>query len=248
MSNIVNYGTYEIDAADQEHEDLSRSGGQFMRLEVGRNVVRFLPPPAGRSTPFVTTFQHFLNLPGVPDAIVFNCPRLMIRRPCPACAKGDKLKASGNPRDQEAARDFWASRRVFACVIDRQDEDAGVKILGFGKMIHEALVAIRRDEDAGGDFTHPVDGFDIVIERTGSGKNDTRYTVRAARSSSPLGNDEWIDQQPNLRHLAKVPTLDEIRAMVQGGDDGAGGGATAQDDVESVHDVGSFDDDDDIPF
>jgi hypothetical protein len=234
-SAIVDYGSYDISAADTEYEDLSRGGGNYMKLEVGRNIVRFLPPPVGRNSPFVTTFQHFLDLPGVPDPVIFNCPRLMARQPCPACAKGDKLKASGNRKDGEAARNFWASRRVFACVIDRNDEDAGPKILGFGKMIHEALVAIRRDEDTGGDFTHPEDGFDLVIERTGSGRTDTRYAVRPARKSSPLGNFEWIATQPNLKHLAKVPTLDEIRAMV------------SNEEPEPVAQLVAADDDD-VPF
>jgi hypothetical protein len=246
MSNaIVNYGSYDIEAADTEHEDLSRGGGNYMKLEVGRNVVRFLPPPPGRNTPFVTTFQHFLNLPGIAEPVIFNCPRLMARRGCPACAKGEKLKATGNPKDADAARDFWSSRRVFASVVDRNDEDAGPKILGFGKMIHEALVAIRRDEDAGGDFTHPEEGFDVIIERTGSGKTDTRYTVRPARKSSPLGNFEWIETQPDLRHLAKVPTIEEIKAMVNPDDGSSAAGPTAQDDVNVVADAVS---DDDIPF
>lgn len=214
--SIVNYGSYDIDAAHSEFEDLNRGGGNYMRLEVGRNVVRFLPPPMGRNSPFVTTFQHFISLPGVPEPIIFNCPRLMSRQPCPACAKGDKLKATGNPVDADAARDFWASRRVFANVVDRNDEDAGPKILGFGKMIHEALVTLRRDEDTGGDFTHPVDGFDIIIERSGSGKRDTRYAVRPARKTTELENYEWITTQPDLKHLAKVPTTDELRNMLTG--------------------------------
>lgn len=220
-----------------------------MKLEVGRNVVRFLPPPVGRSSPFATVYQHFLNIPGIPDAVVFNCPRLMAKRTCPACAKGDKLRASGNAKDADAARDFWASRRVFAVVIDRNDEESGPKILAFGKQIHEALVAIRRDEDAGGDFTDPERGFDIVIERQGTGKNDTRYTVRPARKSSSIGKMEGIDMQPDLRHLAKVPTMDEIRAMVAPPSEDAQGGRTAQDEVESVADAEATDvADDDIPF
>lgn len=244
---IVNYGAYEVEAADAEHEDLSRGGGNFMKLDTGRNVVRFLPPPAGRNTPFVTVFQHFLNLPGFAEPIIFNCPRLMARKGCPACQKGEKLKSTGNQKDADAARDFWASRRVFANVIDRNDEDAGPKILGFGKLIHEALVAIRRDEDAGGDFTDPVDGFDIVIERTGTTKTDTRYTVRPARKSSELGNLEWIETQPDLRYLAKVPTLEEIKAMVSPQDDPAPSKPTAQDDLNVVADVEPLSDDD-IPF
>jgi hypothetical protein len=233
--NIVEYGAYTPEAAEEEHDALGKaSGGQFMKLEVGRNVIRILPPPPGRNTPFVTTYQHFINLPGR-EPIVFNCPRMMERRQCPACMKADKLRSSANSMDQDAARDFWASRRVFCAVIDRADQDAGPKVLGFGKTVHEALVAIRRDEDAGGDFTDPAHGFDIIVERVGTGKMDTRYKVMPARKSSPLGKHEWITAQPNLRALAGVPSWEEIVGMVKGGsDDGEdsdGGGRTAQDDV-----------------
>lgn len=248
-SALVNYGSYDLDAANEEHDDLSRAGGgQFMKLEVGRNVVRLLPPPVGRRSPFVTTYQHFLDIPGRDGPVVFNCPRMMERRPCPACAKGDRLRATGNQKDAEAARDFWASRRVFANVIDRSDEDAGPKVLGFGKTVHEALVAIRRDEDAGGDFTHPIDGFDIIIERVGTGKMDTRYKVFPARRSSSIGDkaEEWIAVQPDLRALARVPTLDEIKAQVRGDSGEVSTGVTAQSDVERL--AGGIDDDDDIPM
>jgi len=263
MSNIVEYGGYSEDAAAAEQEELNRSsGGGFMRLEEGRNVVRFLPPPVGRNTPFLTIYQHFIDLPGRTSPLVFNCPRMMLRENCPACAKADQLKASSNKRDQEGARDFWANRRIFASVIDRNDEDSGPKILGMGRMIHEALIKIRKDPE-GGDFTDPTEnGFDIVIERQGQGLK-TRYTVMAARRSSALGNLDWIAQQPDLQTLAKVPTWEEIVSMVRGEDqetqteeaapparqlrgNSGGRGHTAQSDV--VDQTGAPVADDDLPF
>ena len=86
------------------------------------------------------------------------------------------------------------------------------------KQIHEGLVGIRTDEDAGGDFTHPAEGFDIIIERTGKAL-DTSYKVLPSRRSSELGNDEWIAAQPTHDGLVKVPTLDEIKEMFKMGKD-----------------------------
>lgn len=260
MSNIAEYGRYELDAADAEYEDLQRSGsGSFMKLSEGNNPVRFLPPMKGRRSPFVTVHQHFIRLPGRDSPIVFNCPRIMARQDCPACKKAEKLSRSPNPADQQAAKSFWPSRRVFAAVIDRKDEAAGPKILGFGKQIHESLAELRRDEDSAGDFTNPEgDGYDVVIQRTGMGKTDTRYKVRPARRSSPLGNMEWLGSMPDLQTMARVPSWDEIRQLVQGEPDAEATSAlppsrTAQRDVvdgyaeESAAPRGGFEDDD-LPF
>jgi hypothetical protein len=186
-----------------------------MKLVVGKNTVRVLPPPVGKTSPFVTVVQHFINIPGRAIPLVFNCPRAMVGKPCPACAKKEQLTASMNPVDQESARDFWASRRVFAPVIDRSDETAGPKILGFGKTVHEQLLLIRKNPDIGGDFTHPETGFDLDIYRKGMGMTDTKYNVQVGRSQ-PLGNMEWLKMIPDLTSLTYVQDWQEIVAMVKG--------------------------------
>lgn len=262
MGNLE-YGGYDFDAAEQEDDDLSKAGSSgYLKLEVGDNYVRILPPPVGRKSPFFTAFQHFLELPGYPSPIIFNCPRMMARQFCPACAKSDKLRASQSKKDQDAARDFWAARRIFVNVIDRNDEDAGPKILGIGKTVHEALVKIRKDDPEEGDFTHPETGFDINIQRRGTGLKDTKYKVIPARRSTPLGNLDWISQQSDLTAKLEVPTLDDIKSMFAkdtseqqiGGNVVADstalpsrGRRSAQDDVEA-HASNYHDADDDIPF
>jgi hypothetical protein len=99
-----------------------------------------------------------------------------------------------------------------------------VQVFGFGKMIHEALVKIRSDEDAGGDFCNPDTGFDIIIDRKGTGKNDTEYTVMAARKQSKLGDYSWIEQQQDLERFAKVPADAEIMQKLRPGSAPASGG------------------------
>lgn len=217
-TNIQKWGSYDSEAADAEAADLDKGGGEWLKLEPGRNVIRLLPPPAGRNTPFVVVRQHYLQMPGEADPISFNCPKAMLKKFCPVCAKADKLRSSGKARDRNRAKELYAKRRVFANVIDRNDEETGPKILGFGKSVHEQLVELRRDPDAGGDFTHPEEGYDIVIERKGSGKNDTKYKVRPGRTR-PLGNLEWIMIQADLSSVAKVPTIEEIKELFNRGDD-----------------------------
>ncbi len=222
MPNLVKYGSYDLEEAQKEKEALEAGGADFMKLKVGRNVVRILPPAVGQRTPFKVVYQHFIDLPG--KKLVFVCPRFEAKRACPVCQKADQLKGSSAKADQDAASDFFARRRVYCNAIDRGEPDKGPQVLAFGKTVHEQLVALRADEDAGGDFCNPEEGFDIIIERSGTGKNDTKYVVRPARSTSALHPNaavmqEWIDTQKNLNLLAKPPSPEELETMLRGGED-----------------------------
>jgi hypothetical protein len=214
MPNIAKYAAYDMGATEEEEEKLNESGGgAFMKMaREGTYTVRFLPPPVGRNSPFVMVHQHFVEKDDGSKA-VFGCPRMMNKPAefCPVCERADKMKASGDKADFEAAKKLFPSFRVFANVINRDDEELGVQILGFGKMIHKELIALRRDTKEGGDFTNPEeDGFDILITRKGLTMTNTKYSVRPARNSTPLGNMEWIESQPDLSRYATPKTAEEI--------------------------------------
>lgn len=238
---LQKWGSYGLDTAAEEQEALSREGGGagFMKLVAGQNMVRILPPVAGLKSPFVVVYQHYVDLPDG-QRYSFACPRLMAKpaKRCPVCEEVARLAKTGNGEDSKRSRDWTAKRRVFAAVIDRKNPDAGPQILGFGKQIHEALIELRRNEDVGGDYTHPTRGIDVIIKRTGSGKLDTRYEVNLARKSGPIVHDaglmdEIYTQMPDLTRFARVPDYDEILARLQGeepsrGAQRRGGGRSAR--------------------
>ncbi len=231
MSNLVKFAEYDEETAKQEQAEIDSSGGgaDFMSLEEGSNVVRFLPPRAGgKKTPYHIVYQHYINVPGRVDSVKFACPKKMANEPCPACSKAEQLRSSGNPVDADTARKLWPRRRFYANVIDRSEPEKGPRILAGPKTMQEQLVGLRQDKAAGGDYTHPLKGFDIVIKRTGKGLN-TEYAVHAARETTPLASDakqmqEWIDGQHNLEALVRVPSQDEIMAMMLGTPTNGGGG------------------------
>ncbi len=210
MSNLVQYGKYELETADEEKADLDSSGGgaNFLTLKEGNNVVRFLPPPLGTKSPFYVIYQHYIK-PTVGDAVSFACPKMMAKQRCPVCEKSKELSRANNKADKDAARELYARRRVFSNVIDRSDQESGPKILAFGKTIQEQLNVIRRNKQLGGDYTDPMEGFDIVIERKGTGLN-TKYTVNAGRGDSELGNMEWIAMQHDLSQFGQLKSYEDI--------------------------------------
>ena len=229
MSDIVKFGSYDLEEAKREKAELN-SGSNFLKLRQGRNVLRILPPPVGRKSPFVRVWQHFFNVPGKEKAASFTCPRMMAKKHCPACAKADELKASGNPADKALANDMFARKRVYANVVDRSAPELGVQIFAFGKMVDDALVSLRED-DPDEDFTHPIEGFDVIVERSGTGKMDTKYSVRGARNRSQLAPsaqemNELIESMPDLAKFGQVPDAAALAEML--GSSERNGGSTRQ--------------------
>jgi|6_EtaG_2_1085325.scaffolds.fasta_scaffold108070_2 hypothetical protein len=213
MSNIVQYNEWTMEAAAKELSQVTRSSNnkEIMKLTVGRNVVRFLPMTDEMPSPFQVIWQHFVQTDDKP--IVFPCPWRMDQQRCPICDEGNRLSRTGNSTDRDSARRLWPSMRVFANVISRAAMEGGPKILAMPRTVYEELISIRTDSDAGGDFTHPESGFDIIIERTGTGLS-TRYRVSTARTDSKLENMEWIEQQHDLARFAALPTRDMMENAI----------------------------------
>jgi hypothetical protein len=214
MSGLAKWGSYSTEAAKA---DAAAGDGDetFMKLKEGRSLVRILPPRAGETSPFRVVRQHFIKPAGNGSPVVFVCPRVASKGRCPACEQAAKLRATGLKIDRDRAWELMPKMRVFANVIDRNDMDAGPKVLGFGKMIYEELVDLRQDPDSGGDFTHPEKGYDIIITRKGTGKNDTSYSVKLARSASPITDDDeeaslWYESMENLDQFAAVKPYEDI--------------------------------------
>lgn len=209
--SIVRYGTFDDTTFDQQAAQIDDLGGSiYIKAEVGENVFRFLPPPLGRNTPIRVTAMHYVDaVPGLQKTLVFACPRHELKQPCIVCAKADELVRSPNPVDRERGKRFAANLRVYACVVNRHSPEPVVKVYAFGKQVFDQLKAIRKSPRLGGDFTNPSEtGFDIVIIRVGTGQNDTKYTVSADRSPSPLHPDPafaqlLIDNQPDLDSLVE---------------------------------------------
>lgn len=216
---IQKWGTYTAEAAEEERAALDEEGGaDFMKLSVGRNIVRILPPVRGKNTPFRVTYQHYIET--ADGKWAFTCPRLENDQRCPVCELAMSLQRSGKPADRDRGYQIKAKRRVYANVINRADPDKGPVVLAFGKTIHDELVKLRQDEVTGGDYTHPVNGIDVIIDRVGSGKTDTEYSVNLARQLSPLHPDAtvmnaWAGMLHDLDLFAKMPSDEEMYEKMQ---------------------------------
>lgn len=219
-TGIVRYGQFTDEALDQQASQASALSGGVWKFDAGENVVRFLPPPLGKNTPFRVSAMHFIDaVPGLANkTIAFACPRVELKEPCEACAKSEEMARSSNPVDRERGKKYACGLRVYANVLDRTTGE--IRVCSFGKQLFDQLKAIRKNARLGGDFTDPTErGFDIIVMKEGSDLS-TKYTAAAARESSPLAADagkmqELIDMQHDLEGYVEPVVPEELLAIWQ---------------------------------
>jgi hypothetical protein len=144
-----------------------------------------------------------------------------------------KLYSSGKPEDRLLAKKLAPKMRCYAPVIVRGEEDKGVQIWSFGKLVYQRMLGFFLDEDVG-DILSPTEGFDLKVSITkqpGKQFNDT--TVDPARKASPLHTDssisqKWLDNIPSLDDMYRLKSTQEIEAVLNNWLNGGGGTEPSQ--------------------
>lgn len=239
-TSLVKYEDYSEEEAVHDEEEIGKARGPktLVSLKEGKTRIRFIPALAGKkfNPPKGTlggmarvTYEHWVSVPGLGD-VRFTCPLFEAKKKCRACDMEKKLRASSSEVDQKRADKFKAGRRIYSNIILRSEEESGPRVLPFGIQVEKQLVEMRKDEDLGGNFVHPVQGFDIIIVKSGSGF-ETRYKVVPADkgASSPLSDDakqmnEWIAGQNDLEKYVKVYSDEDIQRILNGEKPDAWGG------------------------
>lgn len=211
----------DAQAADKKEAQEASAGKFITKLEEGEHVYRVLPRRKGQS-PWVVAWEHYVDIPGQENTARFVCPRATEQRPCRACTMVAKLAASPNPLDREKAQDMEARRNLYVAVLDRDNPKIGVRVFRFGKKIHNQLRALLEGR-FGVDFTRPLDGTDVIVTRTGSGKNNTDYTVKLSpQGATPIDPDRarieaiLATELPDLDALAAAPSEQELEDILNG--------------------------------
>jgi hypothetical protein len=217
-TDLVKYTPMSLDDLDAQERSIGfgQGGGQFYQFKDGRNIVRFLPGVNGRQG-FVQFWKHFVKASADGKAWGGPCPLKMAKLPCPICQIAAKL-SRGSDADRDLAGDLTPRGRVIANIIDRAAPDTGPQVAEFGKAIYDAIKDYVKT--FGEDPTHPVNGVDMIIEKSGSGLR-TEYKVLPARKNSPLHSDakqldEWIDAAVDLSQYAVVASEAEIATRLGG--------------------------------
>lgn len=160
-----------------------------------------------------------------------------------------KLYSSGKPEDRVLAKKLAPKMRCYAPVIVRGEEDKGVQIWSFGKLVYQRMLGFFLDEEVG-DILSPTEGFDLKVtisKQPGKQFNDT--TVDPARKSTLLHTDQavsqkWLDNIPSIDDMYRLKSTQEIETILNswlsGGsadtssDGGSSRGAEPVDELESL--------------
>lgn len=204
-----------MDALHQSRQnDINREtqgyGPFILNPKPGRTTFRVMGPWDERGNWYFEFREHSF-FTGGKDATPFVCTQESQGR-CPICEYGAALDASG---DQEAAMkfrpktQFFLNTLVFSDSSNKNTIKSGVIVMQVGVMVKKALLNLDLDVNGGyGDITNYETGFDINMDKEGSGLK-TKYTVNAyPQRNSVLARlaAEGIDPESLELHA-----LDQIR-------------------------------------
>ena len=189
----------------------------FWRPTVGKQQVRIVPSAYDKKNPFKELKFYY----GITNKVMISPLNFGDKDPIAFFAQ--KLRGGEYDKDNYIlAKKLDAKTRIFAPVVVRGEEDKGVRLWQFGKIVYEELLSLAVDEEIG-DYTDISGGRDITVETVGPESTGTPYnksSVRVRLKTSPLSSDsatveKWLSEQPNPEELFKRYTWDEMKSALE---------------------------------
>ena len=188
----------------------------FWRPTVGKQQIRIVPSAFNSKNPFTELKFYY----GITNKVMLS--PLNYGEKDPIALFAGKLREEYNKENYVLAKKLDPKTRIFAPVIVRGEEDKGVRLWQFGKLIYEELLSLAVDEEIG-DYTDIVNGRDLTIETVGpesTGTNYNKSSVRVRLKQSPLSEDaalveKWTKEQPDPTKEFKRFTFDEMKTALE---------------------------------
>ena len=197
-------------AAPQQKTDYTTI---FWRPSIGKQQIRIVPSAFDSSSPFTELKFYY----GITNKVMIS--PLNFGEKDPIAEFAQKLRQGEYDKENYVlAKKLDAKNRIFIPVIVRGEEDKGVRLWQFGKLIYEDLLSMAMDDEIG-DYTDIVNGRDFTLETVGpesTGTNYNKTSVRPRMKTSPLSEDSsqvetWLETQPNPKEVFKRFTFDEMK-------------------------------------
>jgi len=197
----------------QALENRGGGKGNFWRPDDGETTIRILPTADG--DPFKEYFFHY-NVGKNPG---FLSPKKNFGEDDPLDSFVRKLFNEGDDESIKMAKNLMARQRFFSPVIVRGQEDKGVQVWGYGKMVYQTLLNLVLNPDYG-DITDPEAGTDLVIKYDKpAGASYPKTDITPRRRPSLLSEEEtntsdWLDSIPNFDELFERKTAAEVGTLL----------------------------------
>ena len=196
-----------VDKMKQRKAALDNRGGNrdtFWRPQDGEQCIRIVPTADG--DPFKDYWFHYNvgNNPG------FLSPKKNFGEGDPLDDFVRKLFNEGTEESIKMAKSLMARQRFFSPVLVRGEEEKGVRIWGYGKMVYEQLLNLVLNPEYG-DITDTETGTDLVLhygKPQGASFPQTKLTPR--RRSSVLCDDAVGGDERCAELLESIPDFDTL--------------------------------------
>jgi hypothetical protein len=203
--------------------DLKNYFNTFIKdgVKSATKTIRILPTADG-SSPFVEFHGHKIQVDG--EWKTFACLKHEKDQDCPFCEAREALLSTGEESDKELAKKYNAKLMYVVKVIDRDNEEEGVKFWRFnhawskdGVMdkFHGVINAIKKD------VTDIETGRDLVLTINRNQNNVPVVSAIASLDASPLSEDaakvaEWTSDVRTWEDVYSVKSYDYLEIIVKG--------------------------------
>ena len=192
----------------------SRRNTMWRPPEGEETTVRIIAFPDNDGQPFKERYFYYNigNNPGLLAPYQFG-------KPDPFQELITKLRADDSKESYELAKKLYPKMRSYAAVVVRGEEDKGVRLWSFGKMVYQDLLKIMLDSDYG-DITDVNEGFDIKVSCTKQpGRMWAETSVRPRPKATALSTDkaqvkEWIASIPDLDEMYSCKSYAELEKII----------------------------------
>lgn len=185
--------------------------------------IRILPTSDG-SSPFKEVYFHEVQVDG--KWVKLYDPRQEGKR-SPLHEVYEGLMMTGVDSDRELARQYRSRKFYIVKVIDRDNEQDGVKFWRFkhnakGDGVLDKIFPIFKNK---GDITDPISGRDLIISlsltKAGTGKEYTSISSVIPEDKSPLHEDEtiskkWIEDELTWSDVYSKKPEDYLEMVARG--------------------------------
>jgi hypothetical protein len=189
----------------------------------GERRIRILPSKNGAS-PFTEVYFHEIQVDG--NWVKLYDPKQEGKR-SPLNEVYEGLMLSGEEADKVLARNYRARRFYIVKVIDRDNEQDGVKFWRFkhnskSEGVLDKIFPLFKNK---GDITDPTTGRDLIINlnlsKSGNGKEYTTITSIIPEDQSPLHSDPeviklWVDDELSWSDVYSKKSEDYLVMVAKG--------------------------------
>jgi hypothetical protein len=204
------------DRIAKQRKRLSESGDGGNMIFVKEGITRFRPVFVGAENDFSAEVVHFYLGNEIKGVI---SPKTL-GKPCAIMEAYEKLKNSKKESERQLANKLKPKKKYLMLGYTFKDEDGkepdldrGVRLALLAKGSYEDALDLYLDPEQG-DFTDPINGYDLKLRRTGKTMMDTEYSTTPCKQSK--AHKKFRGPYDLMEYVRKaVPSYEQTEEIIE---------------------------------